>query len=596
MPEIGSIGRSNSAMFEYNLATDEYLDLLRWPDNIEIYEKMKRSDSQIKAMLLVLELPLRSTKWYVEPADKSSKAKKIAEFVENNLFSCPPDGMKYHFDDFLRQACTMFAFGHSIFEIVYKLDGQELKWSKFAHRPVSTIYDFIYTDNGELEKVQQQLINNSWKIVDIPADKLLIFTHRMENGDVRGQSILRTAYKHWTIKDFLYKTLNIGIERNYIGTPTVTIPANATDQDIIRAKEIVKSLRGHSMGGATIPDNYTLGMFEGSRNMADIMPYIEHQDLMIVRSILAQFINLGSNSVGSFALSENQTDMFLMMLGAEAKYFSNTINSYAIPQLVKYNFSSDLYPKLNFKSFGGQEKLIETLKLMVDGKIVVPDKNLEEWMREMLELPEKSEDEEIYTSGLENSINNNLDNKTENKETNKQEQQIEEENEKEEDKENITSNKKLSEDNIFWARDLTSFEKNINLTDIEKDFESLEDAFRNEGRKIIEKQVKDLSEKAKKTDITKLATIQVKYKAEMQNFVFSHFKKAFDAGSAQVQKELNVNKPEVDLKAIEAQAAITANNISERVKTVYLSEYFNEMALGDLDKAARRAERAVLRC
>lgn len=582
MPEIGSIGRAKSAMFEYSLSTDEYLNILKHPDYIEIYEKMKRSDSQVKAMLLVLELPLRSTKWYIEPYDNSSKSKKIAEFIEENLFET------IHFDDFIRQACSMFTFGHSIFEICYEVKNNYIQWKKFAPRPVSTIYDFLYDDVGELEKIQQYIINKSWDIVDIPKNKLLFFTHRMENGDVRGQSVLRAAYKHWSIKDFLYKIMNVGIERNFVGTPTITLPPGATDEDVTKAKTIVKTLRSHSMGGATIPEGFSLEMFEGKRPMNDIMPYIEHQDLMIVRSILAQFINLGSSNVGSFALSENQTDMFLMMLGAEAKYIANTFNTQAIPKLVSTNFNSDLYPKLNFKQFGGQEKLLETIKLMIDGKVIIPDKDLEDWMRELLELPEKSKE-------LQPEAQPQL--QPQDKDKNKDKDKVPElEPEKPEpEKPEPEKQKQLSENNNLWQRDLTTYEQTINFADINKDFETLEEAFIKDGQKIIKKQVSDLSSKVKNTKLEDLATIPIRFKGEMTTFVFEHFKNAFDTGSKQVQKELNTNKPEIDLTAIKAQAAITANNISERVKTTYLTEYFNNLALGDLEKAAKRAERAVLR-
>lgn len=597
MPEIGAIGRTKSALFEYNLATDEYLDKLRWPDNIKVYEKMKRSDSQIKAMLLVLELPIRSTKWYLEPADKSTKAKKIAEFVEENLL----EGLETHFDDVLRQACSMFAFGHSIFEIVYQVNKKkEITWKKFAPRPVSTIYDFIYTEVGDLDKIQQYRINNSWDIVDIPKDKLLFFSHRMENGDVRGQSVLRSAYKHWSIKDFLYKIVNVGVERNFVGTPTIQLPPNATPEDVEKAEKIAKTLRSHSMGGATIPDGFLLSMFEGKRPLSDIMPYIEHQDLMIVRSILAQFINLGSGSVGSFALSENQTDMFLMMLGAEAKYIANTFNTQAIPKIVEYNFGSDLVPRLCFKPFGGQDKIVDTLKTLVDGKVVIPDQDLETWMRERLELPEKSKDEieEAYKVPEKKEEEVQIDNESQQMPEQQEETNIEEEKgiAKEEEKEpEETKIKKLSENNYIWSRDLTEFEKDINLADIDKDFETLEEAFLKDGQKIIKKQVGDLGEKAKKVKLEELATIPVRYKAEMTDFVFKHFKKAFETGSKQVQKELNAKEPTIDMVAIKAQAAITANNISERVKATFLSEFFNNSSLGDLEKAAKRAERAVLR-
>ena len=91
--EIGSISRS---LFN-RLSDTEYLSLLTWPNSITTYDKMRRSDAQVQALLYCLELPIRSTRWYVEPYNKNNpKDVQIAEFIEENLFSGPPKGMTVH--------------------------------------------------------------------------------------------------------------------------------------------------------------------------------------------------------------------------------------------------------------------------------------------------------------------------------------------------------------------------------------------------------------------------------------------------------------------------------------------------------------------
>ena len=595
--EIGAIGISQSTIFSNHLSTQEYLSVLSWPDDIKIYNKMRRSDAQIKAMLLCLELPIRSTEWYIEPADNSSKAKEIAEFIENNLFTGPPNGMSMHFDDFVRNACTMFSYGHSIFEKVYKVDNGYLKWRKFAPRPASTIYDFLYDDNGGPLEIQQYKYSNTYEIVNIPIDKLLIFSHRMEEGDLRGNSVLRSAYKHWKIKDFVYKILNVGIERNLVGTPIVKLPQTVTDTEMDRARQIIKQLRSSDMGGAHIPAGFELDLFEGKRGVMEVMPYITHQDMMIVRSVLAQFINLGSDG-GSYALSKDQSDLFLMMLGAEAKYIANTVNSYAIPQLVGYNFDSDLCPTLGYKPLGGSNKMLEALKLLVDGKLIAPDEKLEEWLRDLLDLPEK----DINTTYTPESKLPNLDdenmqddmedevNKAQNQEDIKDGTKIEDEI-KIEDESNKT--KKMSE--YKWKRDLTTYEQNVNLSEIDKAYDTLEEAFKRDGNKIINKQISDLQKRVKGTDIDNIASIPIRFKAEMTKFIFNHMKKSLNIGIKQARIELDAPEPDIDIKIIQAQAAIMANNISERVKTKFLSEYLKDLGTTTSVNKASSTARKVLK-
>lgn len=579
--EIGSSGRSNSALFQYSLSTDEYLSTLAYPNDIKIYDKMERSDSQIKATLLLLELPLRSTNWFIQPKDKSRKAKKIADFIEETLF----DNM-FSFDEFLKNICTMFTFGHSVFEKVFTLNKGFLKWKKFAIRPQSTIYDFIYDDVGDISSIRQYLINEGFTIVDIPINKLLLFTHDIKHGDYRGRSVLRSAYKHWSIKEFLYKITNIGIERNFVGTPTIKLPPNASDDDVELAKKIVTTLRSNENAGITIPEDFILELFEGKRTMVDVLPYIEYQDKLISRSILAQFINLDSSG-GSYALGQGQMDLFLMLLNASGNYICNIINTHAIPQLVDYNFTSDLYPELKFKPLGS-EKIIDSIKLLADGKIVLPDKDLEDFVRELLKLPEKTK--ESYADQANKMEQQNLGIKKENdlKESAGKLKPEEDENKKidikdlEDKKEDEKEDKKLSED----------FEK------INKKVDDFEDEFEIGCKKIIDKQLKDLSIRVKSTDISKLAEMQIKYKGELTNFVLNIFLKAFNEGRTQVLDELNVKADDNDIKdmnVIKARAAIVANNISERVKTRFLSKFMNTYSNGmDIERVSTQALKSIM--
>jgi phage gp29-like protein len=606
--ELGTTGRSHSARFQYTLATDEYLNTLIWPKDIEIYNKMERSDAQVKAVLQMLELPIRSTSWYIKPADNSSQAKKIAEFVEENLFTGPPKGMAINFDDFIKEICTMFTYGHSVFEKVYEVRDGFLRWKKFATRPQSTLYDFLYDDVGNLEAVEQYLINRGWLRTVMPADKLLVFTHDMKQGDYRGRSALRAAYKHWSIKDFLYKITNIGIERNLVGTPIITLPDNYDDGDYERAKAIVTKLRSNEFGGVTLPPGFLLDLFEGKRTLMDVMPYIDYQDLLISRSTLTHFMNLGGGkSGGSYALSSDQSEMFLMMLGAIAKQIANTINSYAIPQLVQYNFASDLYPTLSFKALDNT-KILEVLKLMVDGKLVLPDRDLEEWLRDMMELPEKakgaSEDYNLPSGKSEKDDEMDNDGEKESAKGDTEEEVKEEDLKIDDETDAKVEDKKLDIEKADKTKEAKSKESkqlaepktSINFSAIDKDFDKLESKFKKEGKEIILKQLKDLSRKVRGMKIADLATVQVSYKGAMTAFITKLYKEAFAKGVSQVQKELNVkDDPKVVDEAIRASAAIVANNISERVKTRFLHEYLNQIGIEEnIEKRLRNVMRMVL--
>lgn len=557
--ELGATGRSFSARFQQTLATDEYLSTLVYPADIPIYEKMQRSDAQVKAILLMLSLPIRATQWFVRPKDKSPEAQKIADFIETSLFGGFGEGLQLGFDDFIRNVCNMFTFGHSIFEKVFEVYKGQIKWKKFAIRPQSTIYDIYYDRNGDCRGIDQYMIHENWQTQYIPIEKLLIFSHDMQQGDIRGTSVLRSAYKHWSIKDFLYKIVNIGVERNLVGTPVLTLPENYTQDDIDLADEIVTTLRSSEFGGVRMPDGFLLEMFEGKRTLIDVLPYIQYQDQLISMSILAQFMNLGaSGTSGSFALSSDLSNLFLMMLDSSAKNIANIINVHAIPELVKYNFNSDLYPTLSFKPMNST-KLITTLKTLVDGKLVLPDDDLEVYIRDMLDLPDQnpaqSREEAVEQFNTNQQIANEAkmvkDNKLSSENT-KSKTPIDNKSKKKQ------YSDKVKQDNIDKSNKKMS-DSFISFNDFQIDFENLDVNYKSNIISLFEKQLHDLSVKAASTDIKNLCSIKVRYKKELSDII----------------KQIGTIELKLDEKSYNfmMKSNIISNAISENVKNSFLFAY-----------------------
>lgn len=389
---MGEIGHISGGVFRQFL-DHEYLSELRYPASLRVYDRMRRSDAQIQAVLLALELPIRSTRWYMKPASESARDKQIADDVEKNLF----EGLSTTWDDTLRSALTMFAFGHSLFEVVYAIDSAGfLRWRKFADRPQRSITQFLPDERGDLQTVEQHGPNG---IVPLPASKLLVFTHRMEDGDPRGTSVLRAAYKSWFIKDYVYKIVNIGIEQEYVGIPWAQVPANMEPELQRNLEDILRLLTQGEKAFFWLPSEVELKRYQSQRDQQSIVPYIEHHDLMISRSVLAQFLNLGAASVGSYALSEDHSDLFLMSLDGIADYVAQIFNRQAIPTLVgaNWNVGEDEMPQLAHDPVGARDiqRFVQAVRQLTGAgstAVITPDGPLEDYMREFLGLPERSEE------------------------------------------------------------------------------------------------------------------------------------------------------------------------------------------------------------
>src|SRR3712207_5205570 len=88
--------------------------------------------------------------------------------------------------------------------------------------------------------------------------------------------------------------------------------------------------------------------------LKDPKEMIAHYDRQIVKAFLAQFLDLGAQAGGSYALSADQSKLFLLGLEYIAKLIQEEMNK-AIRELCDLNFSGltdDEYPTLEYGAIG----------------------------------------------------------------------------------------------------------------------------------------------------------------------------------------------------------------------------------------------------
>jgi len=357
---------------------------------LAIYDEMRRSDGTVSALLLTLELPILSTKFIIKPG-RGPFAEEIAEFIEWNLF----EGMSHTFKDFLRQALSLTWAGFSVFEKCFEWYKGKIKWKKFAVRLPRTILRWEFDEAGGPRGVWQlkQAPDGTPVEVFIGIERLLIFTNRREGSNLQGLSFLRPAYKHWYYKDKLYRLWAISLERSSVGVPVISLPLRSSKKDKQIAEDIVKSLRLDEGAGVTIPATWTLDLLEAKRG-PDFFQAIDHHDLMIVKSVLAQFLNLPQGKYGSYALSADQSSLLLQALNYLADYLCEVINRYAIQQLVDLNWPGVThYPKLVHHPISPRNvrEVAYAWATLAKVGLLSPSTHTERYIRDFLGLPEKEE-------------------------------------------------------------------------------------------------------------------------------------------------------------------------------------------------------------
>ena len=113
---------------------------------------------------------------------------------------------------------------------------------------------------------------------------------------------------------------------------------------------------------------------------------------------LADFIFLGHQQTGSFALSSDKTELFAVAIGAFLDIICETFNSQGIPALIDINGEhfkgiTD-YPKMTHGDIEDADiaKVASFVKDMTGIGILVPDDGLEDYIRQVGHLPERTSD------------------------------------------------------------------------------------------------------------------------------------------------------------------------------------------------------------
>jgi hypothetical protein len=382
----------------------EYNPQLEGLTAIRTYEKMRRSDAQVAATLLACELPIRAANWDVLPATSDPLDQEIAGFVKENLFGgleyVSPAGVKTTqcWDDVLRNALLMLPFGAAAHEEVYAVDGARVRLARLAPRLPVTFYRWITDVDGEtlLALNQYGYRNSNFESVEIPVDRLAVFTFNKEGANFFGRSMLRPAYMHWYIKHNLYRIDAIAGERNGLGIPTIEQGTNASKEDRQAAASWVTQLAAHEKTGIALPAGWKLTLQGVQGQVRDLFNSIEHHNIEISRTALAFFMNLGqsSKSSGNRALGQEMTDFFFLAVQATADQIARTITATSVKRLVDYNWDGVAkYPTLAVSNLRARslDQTLTALSQLATANVVAPYPELAQHIARELGLPQPPE-------------------------------------------------------------------------------------------------------------------------------------------------------------------------------------------------------------
>lgn len=406
LEEMGTSGLNHWG----GVISEEFIPELQGHRGIRVYREMSENDDMVGATLFSMEMMLRQVQWEVEAASSSPEDVRAKEFIQ----SCIHD-MEETWTDFVSEVLSFLVFGWSYHEIVYKRrmgKGKNPKtsskykdgligWRKLPIRAQDTLWEWKFDDKNQLLGMVQAPPPHYGQVF-IPLEKALHFKTKLRKGNPEGRSILRNAYRSWHFKRRIQELEGIGIERDLAGLPMLQAPEGANiwgdeyANERLVAENMLRDIKTDASSGVLLPHGWDLSLLSASgKKQFDTNAVIERYDNRIAMTMLADFILLGHEGVGSFALSSDKTALFSVALGTFLDIICEVMTNQAIPRLIDLNGSAfggiTDYPRLGHGDLETQNlsELSGFVKDLSSVGALTLDETLEDYLRRAAHLPSR---------------------------------------------------------------------------------------------------------------------------------------------------------------------------------------------------------------
>lgn len=352
--------------------------------SLDTYRKISKY-YQVAAALNVISYSIQQIDWFIQASNPT--VKKVltlaVEQIWNRLIRSISKSFIYGFSANVKVFTLKKIDGKNY--IVYKkirdLDPKycDVCLDKYGN------YDGFWYKKGDT--LSQKKIN---------PDYSFWYTSNMENGNLYGDSMLKTIYEPWWFSKKIHTFSNRYYER--FGEPLVVgrAPSNTKIKDskgnIKSAQEVmdgvIANIRNHS--SVQMPSDrdentkeyqYVLEFLESQARGYDFNNYLDRLDKEIAIGLLLPELMFGGTKGGSYSLGTSQIEVFYTNLMGIMDNIQDYVNLYILPQLIEFNFDKNKDAKFAYQPLSSSSKKIITdiiLSLINKGEIAPEISQLEE--------------------------------------------------------------------------------------------------------------------------------------------------------------------------------------------------------------------------
>lgn len=309
--------------------------------DIRDYAQMLDRDGKALTIEQALTLPIRRAKRTIRRGPASTK---VTKFVEEVLFAqANSGGMAIPLNTVIGQMTGAITNRKAYFEKVWterEISGRSsLVYDKLAWRPPSTCSVKRDKSTAAFQGFTQQPHRADGKTDPLFFDPryAFVYIHGQTRNPLDGVSQMVVPYWCYQTKQKIRFLWYSFLEGQSL-PKTVVKAATQTEADV-GARKLLALRQGGIVG---LTDRITTDTIESSGKGADqFLQALRWLDSEASGSALAGFTDLGgaaAGGTGSFALSKDQTDFFLMSREATSDEMQDDFNAYVIADLVKWNF------------------------------------------------------------------------------------------------------------------------------------------------------------------------------------------------------------------------------------------------------------------
>lgn len=365
--KLGEIGNPGLVVIGGNVF-EECQHELRWPFAVHTFSEMAK-DASIKAALSLVELMIARVEWdAVVPEDASEDMKKKQTFLRQ----CMKD-MDNSWFSFMREVVSFNRYGFDVHEKVFRRRRKQfgsryndglVGIKKLAVRSQDSIKEWKWDELGrELEGLiqtvrrpqQKNTTGFAYEDVTIPRSKFLLFRTDSQKDSPTGQSPLIGCWAAWKYKKSLEEHEGIGVSQDMRGLKVLYIPpqymqedASDSDKEVYEYyKRIMRNLHNNEQSGLILPQvldpdareqyfKFEVVSVTGQKGY-NVNEIIQRYTNEIMTCLFADILKMGQDKMGSFALSDNKSNIMSMAIEAKLMEIRDVLNHDLIPHLFALN-------------------------------------------------------------------------------------------------------------------------------------------------------------------------------------------------------------------------------------------------------------------